>query len=391
MRLVLLTHPPALNSTSMPRFARMIGEGMKGLGHQVDYWTSPSIFGRIKAVPAGVRKWLGYIDQFLIYPFLLRRNVAVQPVDTLFVMADQALGMWVPRFCDRPHVIHCHDFLALRSAVGEVAENPTGWSGRQYQALIRKGFSKGRNFISVSRNTQAELHRFLGNPPEFSEVVYNGLNHSFRQLARDERKTILKRSSEEAPEEGFLMHIGGNQWYKNRPGVVEIYAAYVHRVERPLELWMVGTSPSQALAERAAAVGGKGRIRFVSHLDNEQVQAAYSHARLLIFPSLGEGFGWPIAEAMACGCRVLTTGEAPMTEVGGDAACYMARRPAAPDEAVREWAEQGASRVVEILGQSQQEEQTWVRAGLQQAALFDPQATLTVMEALYSRLLENVA
>ena len=42
----------------------------------------------------------------------------------------------------------------------------------------------------------------------------------------------------------------------------------------------------------------------------------------LFFPSLAEGFGWPIIEAQACGCRVLTSGAAPMNEVGGDAAFY---------------------------------------------------------------------
>jgi glycosyltransferase involved in cell wall biosynthesis len=48
----------------------------------------------------------------------------------------------------------------------------------------------------------------------------------------------------------------------------------------------------------------------------------YSHAAGLIFPSLQEGFGWPILEAQACGCPVFTSNRAPMTEVGGDAAVY---------------------------------------------------------------------
>ena len=66
---------------------------------------------------------------------------------------------------------------------------------------------------------------------------------------------------------------------------------------------------------------------------NEALAALYSGAELLLFPSLEEGFGWPIIEAQASGCRVVTTGKAPMTEVGGNAAFYLpirrtTRRPA---------------------------------------------------------------
>lgn len=56
---------------------------------------------------------------------------------------------------------------------------------------------------------------------------------------------------------------------------------------------------------------------------HEDLCALYSAAELLLFPSLHEGFGWPIIEAQACGCRVVTTGWPPMNEVGGDAAVYL--------------------------------------------------------------------
>jgi len=74
-----------------------------------------------------------------------------------------------------------------------------------------------------------------------------------------------------------------------------------------LKAWVDGSE----LADRVIAVTGTS---------NEELQALYSHAQALIFPSLEEGFGWPIAEAQACGCPVATTGRAPMTEVAGDAA-----------------------------------------------------------------------
>ena len=56
---------------------------------------------------------------------------------------------------------------------------------------------------------------------------------------------------------------------------------------------------------------------------SRQINALYSLASLLLFPSISEGFGWPIVEAMACGCPVVTTGREPMSEAGGDGAIYI--------------------------------------------------------------------
>jgi glycosyltransferase involved in cell wall biosynthesis len=71
----------------------------------------------------------------------------------------------------------------------------------------------------------------------------------------------------------------------------------------------------------------KADIHWLSGIDDEHVAHAYSGAAVFLFPSLGEGFGWPIAEAMASGCPVVTTDEAPMTEVAGEAGFLIPRRP----------------------------------------------------------------
>ena len=64
-------------------------------------------------------------------------------------------------------------------------------------------------------------------------------------------------------------------------------------------------------------------LRGSGGVDHARVQAAYDQALALIFPSLEEGFGWPVLEAMARGCPVFTSNRAPLTEVGGDAVEYI--------------------------------------------------------------------
>jgi len=386
MKIVLFTHPNFLSSQSMPRFACMIQQGMQAHGHIVEVWSPEPFFYRFP-LSHRFKKWLGYLDQFIVFPQQVRERLKKLPLDTLFVFSDQALGPWVPLVVDRPHVIHVHDFMALRSSLGEFVQNPMAWSGRQYQAMIRRGFGQGKAFISVSEKTYTDLQRFLPSRPQISTVIYNGLNFPFRCMTRSDYLLTLTAAGLVVPKTGFLLHVGGNQWYKNRLGVLEIYQAYVRQEENPLPLWMVGPPPTEFMKSIAKNIMGKGQVQFLTGLTNEQVCAAYSAARLMLFPSLAEGFGWPIAEAMACGCTVLTTGEAPMIEVGGDSAFYIPRRP---DNEAGNWAIQAAKQVGEILVLPLYDKQLRKEKGFKQIAQFNTEHTMNAYEQIYLQIVSSI-
>ena len=108
---------------------------------------------------------------------------------------------------------------------------------------------------------------------------------------------------------------------------------------------------------------------------------------MLLFPSLAEGFGWPIAEAMACGCPVLTTGEPPMNEVGGDVAHYLPRLQGPQD--LDKWSHQGAGVLLQLLSASPEERASRVRAGLARAAAFSADAAIERYLQIYRRVLEQ--
>ena len=373
----------------MPRFARMIGEGMVARGHEVEYWTSPQNgFTRIPIPSDFVKKWLGYADQFILYPHELKRAVDQAPDETLFVVTDQALGMWVHEITDRPHVIHCHDFMALRSSLGEIPENPTSWTGKQYQRLIRKGFSIGSHFISVSRKTQSDLHRFLHKEPTTSEVVYNGLNYTYSPMSPEDAWESLAAKvphSRKPP----ILHIGGNQWYKNRSGVLELYRAYASQTHSPHPLWMIGASPTAEMISIAEKIPSNGMVLFLTGWQNQDLRAAYSVAAVLLFPSLDEGFGWPIAEAMACGCAVITTDQEPMTEVGGDAAFYLPRLSQTDRGELDQWAQSGAEMLRRVTELSVEELSRRKERGLIQSARFRAETALNGYEKTYREILQR--
>jgi len=385
MDIIIFTHPTFLGSESMPRYAQMLQKGMLEQGHSVRFWTAKPFFYRIPS-PRSAKKWLGYIDQFILFPIIVKFQLLFCNSKTLFVFADQALGPWVPLVKKRKHIIHCHDFLAQKSAFGTFPENRVGTSGKLYQAFIRRGYKKGSNFISISQKTQNDLHHFLGRIPKVSEIVYNGLNQTFLPTknitdVRNEQSTLLNIDLSK----GYILHVGGNKFYKNRKGVIELYDAWSKTIDNPIPLILIGSEPTQALIELKKKSAKAKHIHFCTKVADTTVQKAYQGASVFLFPSLAEGFGWPIAEAMASGCPVITTNEAPMTEVSGNAAYFITKRPSNESD-LKAWLQESIIVLDKVVALSIEERQTIIDLGLENAKRFDTKKALSHIEEIYSKI-----
>jgi len=388
MRMVMFCHPDFLGSQSMPRFARMLQEAYLARGHQVAFWSPSSRCHKLLS-HTRLAKWAGYVDQYILFPLEVRWKLRTQPTATLFVFCDQALGPWVPLVKRRPHVVHAHDLLALRSALGSIPENPTSASGRIYQQFIRRGFQTAQRFICISEKTKKDLQDFGHIAPERCDVAYNGLNYPYQPMPVAEAKQQLQKAGLPATTEGMLLHVGGNQWYKNTDGIIHLYAQYAKSQAHPLPLWLISPPPNATISQALAEVPPQGQVLFFRGLDNLTLQAAYASARAFIFPSLAEGFGWPIVEALACGCPVLTTGEAPMTEVGGEAAHYLRRRR--HDEDVSAWAMEGAALLGGMLAMPPSEREERQQVGLSWASRFQADKTIDTYLRVYEQVLASAA
>jgi glycosyltransferase involved in cell wall biosynthesis len=387
MNIVILTHPHFLGSQSMPRYARMLADGMIRRKHEVQVWSPPALLCQLP-FPAGLKKWAGYIDQYVMFSLKLRNQLKYCSSDTLFVLADQALGPWMPIIVDRPHVVHCHDFLAQRSAKGEFPENRVKITGRIYQALIRRGYRRAKHFIAISKNTQQDLFYFLKSKPLISRVVYNGLNQSFSPGDKRKNRIELEEEIDLDLSEGFILHVGGNQFYKNRKGVIKIYEAWRELSKRKIPLLMIGAVPTGELKDLSNKSPFSGDIHFLCNISDDVLMLAYKAASLLLYPSLEEGFGWPIAEAMASGCLVVTTNKAPMNEVGGDS-CFYIRRHYESKESLEDWAIDGAREVEKVLHLPESDRHHWLALGFNNAKRFNTEDALDQIEQVYQRILET--
>jgi glycosyltransferase involved in cell wall biosynthesis len=369
----------------MPRFTRMLTEGMARRGHDVRCITAKARFARVGTTSIS-RKWLGYVDRFILFPARLRIERTALSADSIVVSVDQALGPWLKRFRGLPCVTHCHDLLSIRASLGEFEHVRIAPSGKLLNAYVRRSLNGCPNFISVSQATHTDVERCFPKAHGTRQVVYNGLNSSFCVGSAFEARQSLGEQLGAGLRDGYLLHVGGNQWYKNRAGVIEIYAAWRRSSQNPLPLVMVGPTPPKAVLDAAQQGGLANDVYFRSDLTRDQLVMAYQGATMLLFPSIAEGFGWPIAEAMACGCPVITTGVPPMTEVGGNLVHYISLMPATQSQ-ISHWAAESAAVVEKVARLTTAERARLIEAAPAVAKRFDPGKALDEIEGIYEQIL----
>ncbi|WP_186472470.1 glycosyltransferase family 1 protein [Synechococcus sp. BMK-MC-1] len=272
-------------------------------------------------------KLFGYIDKFLLFPLELLFVRFTSGRFGVFHIIDHSNSLYSFVLSGHPHVLTCNDLLAIKSARGCFPDNPVKFSGKLLQKIIVLGLNHCKNILCISNKTLVDLSFVLNKPTSSFDVTLLPLTYPFEPLSKSDCIRILSQQKLVAqllPESGFILHVGGQIWYKNRLGLCQIYKRYVERLAgmscQPLVL--AGKSPSGDL-QKFVQANRHLDIRFIANPSNEELNALYSLATVLFFPSIEEGFGWPILEAMSCGCPVITNSKPPMTEVGGDAAVYV--------------------------------------------------------------------
>ncbi|CAN7316799.1 glycosyltransferase family 1 protein [Variovorax sp. LjRoot84] len=346
MKILLIGNYVPDNQTSMRAFMRVLERELSNQGCELRILTPKRWLQRVPQTSL-LWKWLGYLDKFVLFiPTLATQSRWADVVH----ICDHSNSMYVRWVKSSPTVITCHDVIAVQAARGMVQGWNVGWSGRVFQRLIASGLAKADLIACVSHMTRRELLGLKFADERRVTTVLNGLNDSFYLVQPEEADALIERFGLCANDK-YLIHVGSDLPRKNRKAVVETFIALQQRAAAcggpPIvqHLVFVGPSLETDLIDLASHHGVADRIRTLQHVSHEELRALYASATALLFPSLQEGFGWPLIEAQACGCPVFTSDLAPMNEIGGPGVCYV--DPHNP-EAMAQAIEQAAGRFEEM-------------------------------------------
>jgi len=184
------------------------------------------------------------------------------------------------------------------------------------QRMIRHSLTRSDRIITVSRNTKKDLQRYFDLDPGKIRVVYNGVEDVFRhELPDAEVERWLQNLGVEPP---YMLFVGNpTKPHKNLDRVVQAYARAVVEAKIEAPLVCVGDRGSAAfkIRQRAGQLGIADKVQLLGHVAEEALPAIYQGASLFLYPTLYEGFGLPVIEAMASGVAVITSNGSSLKEI----------------------------------------------------------------------------
>ncbi len=202
------------------------------------------------------------------------------------------------------------------------------WHDRIYFTIANRLYCKGASAIITMTNIGAkDISRYMGADPDKIHVIYESYNESCRVVEEDDALQV--RQKYDLPEK-YILFLGGLNPIKNFRNTLLAYEKLYR--ELPHKLVVVGFRRWKFSEELKLIdeLGLRDHIIFTNFIPDEDIPAIYNLADVFVFPSLYEGFGMPVLEAMACACPVVTTKTGSSPEVAGGAAVLT--DPYRPDE-----------------------------------------------------------
>lgn len=219
-----------------------------------------------------------------------------------------------------PLVLSLHDLIPLVYP----SSMPSPLHRLAYRTAARLAVGSATRIIACSQATRSDLVRAFGTPAERIAVIHDAAAPLFSPAPPE----VVRRTRElyRVPPR-YVLHVGVNKPHKNLSVLLEAYHSYAVRtpVESRAALVLVGEHDPRYVSPRrwAAQLGLSRSVLALGTVPDDDLRALYSGATCFAFPSLYEGFGLPVLEAMACGAPVVCSSASSLPEVAGDAAILL--------------------------------------------------------------------
>lgn len=276
------------------------GAGPRGAAGAIQSWRYPLVMGPLLAGWATLESVVGEIDLFHGTTYTL------------------------PARSRAPLVATVHDLALLR--------HPE-LGNRRLRAMVQAavaGLARASRIIAVSRATRDDLVELCGIDAARIDVVYNGCPPHLLAPGDPPAESGSDRAGGEPGP--YVLHVGTLEPRKNLPMLIRAFARVRREGALPHALVLAGDAgwggdaTRRSLAAVAEHAGVAGAVRFTGRVDDARLRELYAGADLFVYPSLYEGFGLPVLEAMASGVPVVTSNVAALPEIAGDAALLVEPR-----------------------------------------------------------------
>ncbi len=243
---------------------------------------------------------------------------------------------WIPRYSERLDVFHGTNFKAPHYGQKKTVLTIHDLWLERYPAYskkflgqglsswkTRRGAERAEKIIAVSKFTKQEIHEVFAIPREKIVVIYHGCScDMFPDCDKDKWQDVRARL--DLSDRPFILFVGGAEPRKNHRVLFEAFAQSP-RLTQDMSLVVIGdeTVRGTSLRQTAQILGLSKVVKCPGSLSTADLRVVYSKAVALVFPSLYEGFGIPLLEAMACGTPIITGQDTALPEVAGDAALYV--------------------------------------------------------------------
>jgi glycosyltransferase involved in cell wall biosynthesis len=223
-------------------------------------------------------------------------------------------GYVVPLCKVCPQITTVHDLTAYL-----YPETHDFYSSWYYRLLMPWSVKAADRVIAVSDSAKADLIRLLGVPVEKICVIHHGKDERFTHH-RDE-SSLAKLRTKYGITKKMILFVGGIDLRKNPSSLVRAFAM-LKSLHKSHKLVLTGGFGEhyQSIRARLREWGVQDYVVFPGYVPDQELADFYRLAEVFVYPSLYEGFGLPVLEAMACGVPVITSNVSAMLEVAGDAA-----------------------------------------------------------------------
>jgi glycosyltransferase involved in cell wall biosynthesis len=235
-----------------------------------------------------------------------------RPWPDLLHSVDHVAPAWGPW----RHVVTLHDLAFLLYPATQTA------ASRAYYAATGESVRRAERVIAVSQRTASDAVRLLGVDPSRIRVVHEAAAPGLSPRPKDALPALAQRLGFD-PGRRYVLFVGTLEPRKNVTLLLEAFALLKPKLDAQLIIvggrgWL-----DEPIFATHARLGLGDAARFVGTLGEEDLAVLYSHAGVFVLPTLYEGFGLPVVEAMACGAPVICSDAGPLPEVAGDAAVLL--------------------------------------------------------------------